>query len=62
MDRMGEERRYLVGRKTSYAAADRRNEEGVFGMRLGKRDELIHVGTDGIHPTLHGRDSIALSL
>lgn len=58
MDCMGEEWRYLVGRKAGYAAADRRNEEGVFGMRLGKRDELIHIGTDGIHPTLHGRDGV----
>ena len=62
MDRMGEERRYIVGRKAGYAAADRRNEEGVLGMGFGESYKLIHIGTDGLHPTLHGRDGIALAL
>ena len=31
-------------------------------MLLGERNKLVHIRTDGFHPTLHRRDSVALPL
>ena len=44
------------------AAADAGHQEGHLGMAVGEAEELIHVGLDSIHATLHGGDGIALSL
>lgn len=57
-----EQRSNVVGRKSGNTAAYRRNEESLLGMRLGVADELVHVGSDGLHATLHGGDGIALTL
>ncbi len=52
----------VVGRESGDAAAYRSDEERLLGMFLGIADELIDVGPDGLHATLHGRDGITLTL
>ena len=41
---------------------DASHKERQILMILGKLDELVHIGPDGIYPTLHCRDAVALSL
>ena len=36
--------------------------EELFGMLPGESDELVYIGTDGLHPSLHGRNGVALPL
>ena len=57
-----EQRADLGLRETSDATADLRDEERQFGMSLCKRNKLINIGGDGLHPTLHRRDAVALPL
>ena len=48
--------------KASDAAADAGHEELELRMRLGEGDELVNIGLDGLHTTLHRGDGITLSL
>ena len=48
--------------EASDATADLRDEERQFGMSLRKLDKLIDIGRDGLYPTLHRRDAVALPL
>ena len=48
--------------KAGNATTDAGDIEVEFGVLSGKFDELIDVGFDGFHATLHGGDGIALSL
>ena len=60
--RLLEQRRYLVIRKASYAATYSSDKESQFRMLTSKLKELVHIGSDGLHTTLHRGDSIALAL
>ena len=44
-----EEGRDLFVGEAGNATANASDEEGQFGMLLGKGDELIDIGTDGFH-------------
>ena len=44
------------------ATADTGDEEGEFRVRLGELDELVDIGADGLYPTLHRGDAVALAL
>ncbi len=57
-----EERGDLFVGEASNATANASDEEGQFGMLLGKGDELIDIGTDGFHAALHRGYAIALAL
>ena len=57
-----EQRTDLGLREASDATTDLRDEERQFGMSLRKLDKLIDIGRDGLYPTLHRRDAVALPL
>ena len=57
-----EKRGDLVDGKASNTAAYRRHEERQFEMIDSKRNKLVDIGLNGLYPTLHCGDSIALSL
>lgn len=57
-----EQGRDVIRRESCDATTYWSNEECLFGMGLGIVDELIDVWPNGFYATLHGRDSIALSL
>ena len=44
------------------ATANASHKESKLYMLLGKLNELIHVGTNGLYPTLHRRYGVALPL
>ena len=48
--------------EASDTTADLRDEERQFRMSLCKLNKLIDIGCDGLYPTLHRRDAIALTL
>ena len=52
----------LIICESGNAASDAGNQEGEGGVLLGKRDEVIHIRTDGLYTALHRRDAVALSL
>ena len=54
-------RDFLIG-KACDATADAGNEECQVLTALGKLDKLIHIGFDGLHPTLHRGNAIATAL
>ena len=54
--------RNLLISESSYAATYSCNEERELAVLFGKTDEIIHVGLDGFHPTLHGRDGVCLTM
>lgn len=58
----GEEGGYFFVGEAGDAAADTGDEEGEFGMDLGKGDELIDVRADGIYAALHRGDGVTLAL
>ena len=58
----GEERGDLCRRETGDAATDLGDEEGHFRMLPGKPDEVVDIGSNGLHAALHGRNGIALAL
>ncbi len=62
VDGGGKQWRNLCIGEARDAATDARDQEGQLGMLLGKSDELINVGLDGVHTALHRRDGVALSL
>ncbi len=62
VDGVLEQRRDLLIRESGDTAADARDQELILGMLFSKRNKLIHVGFDGLHPTLHGGNGVALSL
>ena len=60
--RLFEKRSNLLVRKSCDATTDARHKERQFRMLLGEGNELVHIRTDGINPTLHRRDAVALPL
>ena len=48
--------------KSCNTAAYACNEERKSIILFGKANELIHIGLDGFHPTLHGRDGVCLTM
>lgn len=60
--RLFKQRRDIIVREASYATANASNEECVVWVLLGKLNEFIHIRTNSIHSTLHGRNAVALSL
>ena len=57
-----EQRGNLVIGEASDAATYAGDEEGEGGVLLGKRDELINIGFDGLYAALHRGYGIALPL
>lgn len=57
-----EQRGYLIHRDSRDTAADLRHQELQLRMLLGKADELIHIGFNGIDSSVHCWDAIALAL
>ena len=55
------QRRYLTIIKAGNAAADACNQELLLGMVFSKLYELIDIGSDSLHTTLHRGYGIALS-
>ena len=62
LDGIGKQRRDFFNSEASDAAAYFGDQEGHFGVLLGEGNELVHVGSDGVHAALHGGYGIALSL
>lgn len=61
-DRFGKKRGDFAVPEPGDAAADAGDIEEAVRMRLGESDEIIHIGLDRLHATLHGRDGVALAL
>ena len=59
---LAEQRGYFFVGESCNAAADACDEECEFGMRLGERDEFVHIRTDGVDASLHGGDGVAPAL
>ena len=57
-----EEWSYLTVVETGDATSDACDEEDVFGMMPCEIDKIVDVWLDGLYPTLHGGNSIRLSL
>lgn len=62
VDGSRKQRRNLGVGEACDAAADARDQEGQLRVLLGKSDELVDVGLDGVHTALHRRDGVALAL
>lgn len=62
VDGSGKQRSNLLIPEAGDATADAGHEELELGMGLGELDELVHIGLDGFHATLHGGDGVTLSL
>lgn len=58
----GKERGDLCRCEAGDAATDLGDEEGHFRMLPGKPDEVVDIGSNGLHAALHGRNGIALAL
>ena len=57
-----EERGYVLRTKTGNAATNLRHEETEFGMLAGEPNELVDVGPNSFHPTLHRGNGIGLAV
>ena len=61
-DGTGEKRRDLLRDEARNPAADAGHQESHLRVLRGEFDELVHIGLDGFHPALHGRDGVAPAL